>query len=432
MALIAIAADKGSPGVTTAAVALATVWPRPVLLAECDPAGGDLAYRLPAAGGARLDTQRGLLSLAIAARRGLPPDQVWEHCQQLPGGLAVLTGVASAEQGAGLDALWRPVGEVLSRVREADVIADCGRLGVDGPPYDLLAQASLVVLVMRASLGELVRIRERAATVAACGQRRGVVGPTVCVVAVAGQRDFSGTLAELSRALDQGKSAAKLIGGLAYEPKTAEVLSGQAGGNPAKSLLIRSAHDIAIRLLAQLPDEASAVPEVEPAAIPARARPAQIESPRYRQSWPPPGEPSGPGHESPDRPARSDGNGVGRDPAARPLRGAGDRPALADQRTVVDQRALGDRRRDYPRAVPPEPQQRRHHRAVDPAQPQHEQAPFEQAQHDQAQHGQAQHDQAQHDQAQYEQAQYQQAQYEQGQYQQARYEQAPAPREGRR
>ena len=51
MALIAVAADKGAPGVTTASVALAAVWPRPVLLAECDPAGGDSG--LPAAGGGR-------------------------------------------------------------------------------------------------------------------------------------------------------------------------------------------------------------------------------------------------------------------------------------------------------------------------------------------------------------------------------------------
>ena len=49
MALIAVAADKGAPGVTTTALALAAVWPRPVLLAECDPAGGDLVYRFPAA-----------------------------------------------------------------------------------------------------------------------------------------------------------------------------------------------------------------------------------------------------------------------------------------------------------------------------------------------------------------------------------------------
>ena len=255
MALIAIAADKGSPGVTTAAMALATAWPRPVLLAECDPAGGDLAYRMPAEGGGRLDTQRGLLSLAIAARRGLSPHQVWEHAQQLPGGLPVLTGVSTAEQGAGLDRLWRPVGVALSRVRDADVIADCGRIGVDGPLYDLLAEASFVVLVMRASLGEVVRLRERAAAVAACGQRRGQPGPAVGVIAIAGQRDFSGTVAELSRALNQGqgRGAVRLLGGLAYEPKSAAALSGERGGSLSKSLLIRSARDIAARVIEQLP-----------------------------------------------------------------------------------------------------------------------------------------------------------------------------------
>src|SRR5258708_11342673 len=85
MALIAIAADKGAPGVTTTALALAAVWPRPVLLAECDPAGGDLVYRLPAADGSRLDPRRGLLSLAVAARRGLQPHQAWEHTPKLNG-----------------------------------------------------------------------------------------------------------------------------------------------------------------------------------------------------------------------------------------------------------------------------------------------------------------------------------------------------------
>src|SRR5215469_17289701 len=138
MALIAVAADKGSPGVTTSSVALAAVWPRPVLLAECDPAGGDLVYRLPAASGGQLDVRRGLLSLAVAARRGLQPQQVWEHAQKLLGGLDVLTGVTNAEQGAGLNPLWGQVGRVLAGVPQADVIADCGRIGTDGPHYDLL------------------------------------------------------------------------------------------------------------------------------------------------------------------------------------------------------------------------------------------------------------------------------------------------------
>src|SRR2546429_65365 len=128
MALVAIASDKGAPGVTTASVVLAAVWPRPVLLAECDPAGGDLLYRFLAADG-RLDPGRGLLSLAVAARRGLRPEQVWEHTQTLRGGLAVLTGVSTAQQGAGLDPLWGPGGAGLAPLPPGGGVADCGRGG---------------------------------------------------------------------------------------------------------------------------------------------------------------------------------------------------------------------------------------------------------------------------------------------------------------
>src|SRR5450759_4615781 len=176
MALIAVAADKGAPGVTTASVALAAVWPRPVLLAECDPAGGDIVYRLPGADGEPLDPRRGLLSLAVAARRGLQPHQVWEHTQRLHGGLDVLTGVTNAEQGAGLDALWASLGTVLGALGQADVIADCGRIGADGPHYDLLAQAAAVVMITRASLGEVVRLRDRVGALVAGVQRRGRPG----------------------------------------------------------------------------------------------------------------------------------------------------------------------------------------------------------------------------------------------------------------
>src|ERR1700733_5524315 len=71
MALIAVAADKGAPGVTTTALSLAAVWPRPVLLAECDPAGGDLVYRLPAPGRGRPGRRRPGLPAPGRGRR--PP-----------------------------------------------------------------------------------------------------------------------------------------------------------------------------------------------------------------------------------------------------------------------------------------------------------------------------------------------------------------------
>jgi hypothetical protein len=242
--LIAVAADKGAPGVTTTAVALAAVWPRPVLLAECDPAGGDLVYRLPGEGGDRLDPRRGLLSLAVAARRDLQPSQLWVHAQKLRGGLDVLLGVTSAEQGAGLEPLWGPVGGVLAGLPQADVIADCGRLGPDGAYYDLLAHAAAVVLVTRPSLGEVVRLRDRAAAVSLAVRQRGGQDPRVGVLVVADHRVFSRALAEVGQVL----GAVSMLGGIAFEPRSAELLRGEWGGRLDKSLLIRTAREVAGQL----------------------------------------------------------------------------------------------------------------------------------------------------------------------------------------
>ncbi|MCP5854114.1 hypothetical protein NL323_29700, partial [Klebsiella pneumoniae] len=61
MSLIVLGAAKGAPGVTTAAVALAAVWPRSAVVAECDPSGGDLALRLTGAGGRPLAQDHGML-----------------------------------------------------------------------------------------------------------------------------------------------------------------------------------------------------------------------------------------------------------------------------------------------------------------------------------------------------------------------------------
>ncbi|HEX3752775.1 MAG TPA: hypothetical protein VHW06_19560 [Streptosporangiaceae bacterium] len=268
MALIAVAADKGAPGVTTTALALAAVWPRPVLLAECDPAGGDLVYRLPTGDGGRLDPRRGLLSLAVAARRGLQPQQTWEHVQKLHGGLDVLTGVTNADQGAGLNLLWGPVGRVLAANAQADVIADCGRLGVDGPLYDLLAEAQLIVLVARASLGEVVRLRDRAAAVAAGLRKRNRPGLQSDVVVIADYRHFRTTTAEVGEALSQVSAPARVVGGLADDAKGADLLRGEWGGKLDKSLLIRTARDIAENLVARLPETAPAQPAAQPAAQP--------------------------------------------------------------------------------------------------------------------------------------------------------------------
>src|SRR4029077_16011189 len=56
----------GSPGVTTAALALAIGWPAPVIVAECDPGGGAV---LAGALGGHVPAAVGLVEHAIEAGR---------------------------------------------------------------------------------------------------------------------------------------------------------------------------------------------------------------------------------------------------------------------------------------------------------------------------------------------------------------------------
>lgn len=236
MALIVLAADKGAPGVTTAATALAAVWPRPVLLAECDPAGGDLAYRLPAADGGVLNPGKGLLTLGATARRGLEPAHLHEHTQKIVGGLDVLAGLTHGEQAAGLTWIWGPLGRAFSGVPNADVIADCGRLGAHPEMGDLMAEAALTVLLTRANLDHVAHLRERLAISKVDG-----------VVVIADPRQYRSSIDDVRRIVGQNVT---FIHGLAHDPKGAELLRGQWGGRLDRSLLIRTARELAGRLAA--------------------------------------------------------------------------------------------------------------------------------------------------------------------------------------
>lgn len=235
MGLIVLAADKGAPGVTTAATALAAVWPRPVLLAECDPSGGDLAYRLPAADGGVLNPGKGLLTLGATARRGLEPAQIHQHTQKIVGGLDVLVGITHGEQAAGLTWLWGPLGRSLAAMPNADVIADCGRLGSHPQLGDLLAEADQVVLLTRATLDHVAHLRERLSTTKAHG-----------VVVIADPRSYRSSIDDVRRIVGPYVS---FVHGLAHDVKGAELLRGQWGGRLDRSLLVRTARDLAGRLV---------------------------------------------------------------------------------------------------------------------------------------------------------------------------------------
>ena len=69
--LIATVSAKGAPGVSVASLAWTLAWPRPVLLAECEPRGSDfqVGYAHDRAGGGR-----DLLAVHMNSKRGAAMD----------------------------------------------------------------------------------------------------------------------------------------------------------------------------------------------------------------------------------------------------------------------------------------------------------------------------------------------------------------------
>jgi hypothetical protein len=158
MPLIALASVKSSPGVTTAALALASAWPAGPrrLLVEADPSGGDLGpwLGLPAAAG--------LAGLAAAARHGHEADLAWRHARELAGGVYLITAPAGAEQAAACVAaltIANLAGELAGAPEP--VLADCGRLYPGSAALSVAAAASVTLLVARPWVSELAHLEPR-------------------------------------------------------------------------------------------------------------------------------------------------------------------------------------------------------------------------------------------------------------------------------
>src|SRR3954470_2486288 len=104
--LVALCGDKGAPGVTTAALAVASAWPGQAVVVEASPAGGDLAIRLRPKGSVLLETPT-VLSVVTASRSFREQDPVSTHAQVLNSTTTVVPGAALAEQIANIGD-WSP------------------------------------------------------------------------------------------------------------------------------------------------------------------------------------------------------------------------------------------------------------------------------------------------------------------------------------
>lgn len=158
MALISLASASGSPGVTTTALGLALMWPRPVLLLEADPSGGSglLAGYFR---GTREYTA-GLIELALTASD--VGDALADVAQPIAGTtVSFVPGTRSHTQAGALSDLWAPLVESLTALEATgqDVIVDAGRLGLRGSPEPVLDASDVALLVSRTNLPALSALR---------------------------------------------------------------------------------------------------------------------------------------------------------------------------------------------------------------------------------------------------------------------------------
>jgi hypothetical protein len=282
MAYVAFASAKASPGVTTTITALAATWQRDrdLLVAELDPAGGDLGVRFDVA------TEPGLVTLAAAGRRQLDGPTLLGHTQPLPfagrpgtdgdaeGAVRrVLVGPVAADQaGAALAALRGGLPGVLSSLG-ADVLVDCGRLDPGSAAHDVVTEADLLVVVARPVVAEVHHLAARLS-----GLR-----PKALSLLLIGDRPYS--VAEVADAV-----GANPLGTLPVDDRAAAALTvGRSDGARIlrRSRLLRDARAVAEGLAAWLLPP----PPVRPAAAPATRPPANVpadQPPRPRRRRPDP------------------------------------------------------------------------------------------------------------------------------------------------
>lgn len=245
MAMYALVSPGGSPGVTTTALALALTWPRPVVVAECDPAGGAILAGLFAG---HLSAPPGLLGVALETARGAGAvaADLSGHLAPLDdsGDKMFLAGINDPRQAPGLAPSWPVIAMALASQR-ADVIADCGRLDAGhGQPANVLAQATAVVMVMRPSLRQIAAARPRIDLALSLIGGNGRIG--VLLIGEGGRAsDHRHAAGDVAKAL-----GAPVVGTLPEDERTAAVLSDGVGRRHGLSgrPLMRAARTVGITI----------------------------------------------------------------------------------------------------------------------------------------------------------------------------------------
>ncbi|MEA5457294.1 hypothetical protein SPF06_21465 [Sinomonas sp. JGH33] len=227
MATILLLSLSGSPGATTAGLALAQAWERSVILAEVDTShsssvlSGYLRGQVPW-------QPANVVNLAVAAARhgSISHNDVWAQLRPLDADTVdqatryLLPGVVDPRTSTGLGRIWADLGQAAETFDSAgiDVLFDAGRWDVDDPRTPLLHSADAVLVVARPSLSATFAIHARLAEIQASLKS---VGHTKHLMLLAVDDPHTGyTATEVAATLQL-----PLIASLPHDPASAAVYS---------------------------------------------------------------------------------------------------------------------------------------------------------------------------------------------------------------
>lgn len=246
--LVAVGSFKGSPGATSAALALAAGWPLPAVAVEADPDGGDLGVRARTAQGEALPERPSVLSLAADARSATALEGlVGRVAAEVAPGVRVVQGFLDPGRAHGLRTLWPDLAKAL-QTSEVHVVVDVGRLVPTSAAGPIIRAADALVVAVRGEVGSVSHLRERIASMAGTGPGRQALYPLV----VSPMRGLGSDVGEVAEILDASSGVVagvtyREVLGLAHD--SGALVQLQAGGDPSgrlrRTALMRTAREAA-------------------------------------------------------------------------------------------------------------------------------------------------------------------------------------------
>ncbi len=259
--LFAICADRGAPGSTTTALALAAARGLPAVVVEADPYGGDLALRIRHDGNP-LPTTPTVLSVSAGRSvqgstsgprtcPGGPSERrhrdLWrDGSHEVSEHVRVVPGFMAAEHGTSL--AWPVLASALE-AQSVPVFADLGRIHTGSPSLAVAAAADALIPVCRSDMASVQHLVDRLELLVPSIAERNGRPPVVLPVVIAPRRHGSTVANSVAEILGETAVGPTLRGvsWLAWDP--AAVAHLENGADPwirplRKSSLMKSARKV--------------------------------------------------------------------------------------------------------------------------------------------------------------------------------------------